>query len=112
MQAALLDFCQSLVDCILLVDRVDQFGLVVLLSNAPEVSNQVKGTITIARPAKIILAFENSNEVGTNPLTVVATNISFRLDGDTQVTERSLQDLGVGDFGPQSAKVRHLDFLQ
>ena len=42
LQARALDFSQGLVHGVLLVNRVDQFGLVVLLSNTPQIRNQIE----------------------------------------------------------------------
>ena len=107
LQTRTADLRQGFVNRILLVDGVDQLGLVVLLSHTPEVSNQVERTISIARPAQIIFAVEDGNDVRANALTVIATNVSFGLDVDAQVTQGGLEDFSVGNLGAQSAKVRH-----
>jgi hypothetical protein len=44
-------------------------------------------------------------------LTVVTTNISFGFYANAEVAERSFEDFGIGDFGPESAEMRHWNFL-
>ena len=56
-----------------------------LLSNTPKVSNQVKATVAIARPAKIVFAIKNSNDIRTNALTVITSYVSFGFYKNTEV---------------------------
>lgn len=111
LQTALLHIRQSLVDSILLVDGVDQLGLVVLFSNTPEIGDQVVGSIAVAGPTQVVLALEGGNQVGADALAVVAADVSVGLHRDTQIAQGSLQDFGIGDLGTQCAKVRHLGIL-
>jgi hypothetical protein len=83
----------------------------VLFGYTPEVSDQIKGTIDITRPTQIVFTIQNGNKVGANTLAVVTANISFGLSGDTQVSQRLLEDLSIGHFGAKGAEVGHKGFL-
>jgi len=72
LQTTLLDFSQGLV--VLLVDRVDQLGL--LLSNAPEVSDQVKEPSLRDQPRSYSSILRSQP---SKTLTVVGPDIGFVL---------------------------------